>query len=83
MGSMEKGSIRYTDRQIEIAPYARIENGLIKAVTLDGYTVEINEKLYPNVLALNSVSLSVNNTVKVMIPNNQYSNMFILGKIGI
>lgn len=83
MGSMEKGSIRYTDRQIEIAPYTRIENGLIKAVTLDGYTVEINEKLYPNVLVLNSVSLSVNNTVKVMIPNNQYSNMFILGKIGI
>ena len=83
MGYLEQGMQRYTGKQMDDAPYTTVEVGLIKNKTVDGYTVDIHGQQYTNVLALNSVSLVTNDTVAILIPNNQYSNMFILGKLGV
>jgi formylmethanofuran dehydrogenase subunit D len=45
-----------------------------------GNRIEIKGKSYDNVLSIGNVVFDRNNVVYVLIPNGQYSNMFILGK---
>ena len=78
---LEKGIYRYVDSAISNAPYTIIQTGLIIASTADGYTVRVGNTEYTNVGTLSETSHADNDTVKVCIPNNQYSNMFILGKL--
>jgi len=80
---MVQGTTRYTDRLNEDAPYTRFVTGIVEEIKIDGYTVKINGTSYTKLMVLNGVSLSVNNTVQVVIPNNQDSNMFILGKLSL
>lgn len=82
MDNLTKGTIRYNNKQIDDAPYTSQRNGIVKASGLDGYTVEVDGVLYTNMLVLNGVSLSTNDTVIVIKPNNQFSNAYILGKLG-
>lgn len=68
------------ERAVANAPFARVKNGKIQSVNSDGtYSVIIDGKTYTNMRALNSSSFSANDIVKVIIAQNDYSNMFILG----
>ena len=75
---LEKGILKYVDSSIENAPYTQIYTGLIKASGVDGYTIDLNGVEYTNVPS--EGSFSTNDTIKVVIPNNQPSNMFILAE---
>lgn len=75
---LEKGIIRYVDSSILTAPYTQIFTSVIKSATSTGYTITIGGVEYTNVPSTGSVS--VNETVRVVVPNNQYSNMFIIAK---
>ena len=78
---LEKGVLRYFDAMLDKAPYDKTVGGVIKDSTASGYTVTIGNTDYTNVPTTSSTSHSVNDTVKVMIPQGQYNNMFILGKV--
>ena len=75
---LEKGIIRYVDSSIENAPNTHVYTGLIKSSSVDGYTIDLNGVEYTNVPSKGT--FSVNDTVRVVIPDNQYSNMFILAE---
>ena len=78
---LEKGIYRYVDSAVDNASSTHIYTGLIIASTADGYTVRVGNTEYTNVGTLSETSHVANDTVKVCIPNNQYNNMFILGKV--
>ena len=73
---LEKGILRYVDNSIENAPYTQVYTGLVKASGVDGYTISLNGVEYANIPSKGT--FLTNDTVRVVIPNNQYSNMFIL-----
>ena len=75
---LEKGIYRYVDSSIDNAPYTQIFTSIVKSATATGYTVSIGGIDYTNVPATGTAS--INETVRVVIPNGQYSNMFILSK---
>lgn len=81
MNFLEKGTARYTNELVGNAPYTRFKTGLVTAIGVDGTTVLIDGEEYTNLMKLNGVTLVVNDSVEVVIPNNQDSNMFILGKL--
>jgi len=82
MDDLTKGTMRYGSKQIDDAPYTRETRGRVISSGLDGYTIDINGKQFTNVMVLNGIALSTNDIVIVIIPNNQTSNMYILGKLG-
>ena len=63
------------------SPFNKNVNGRIVEVNPDGYTVEIQTRNYPNVKAINAQNLQVNDIVACCIPNNQMSQVYILGKL--
>lgn len=66
------------------APYTIIKNGIVTAINGKRYTVRINNAIYTNVFAIKGVeSISTGDVAICIIPNNQYSNMFILGVLDI
>ena len=81
MNYMEKGTERSINMQIENAPYTTIKTGRVISKQQDGYVVEINGVQYGKLMVLNGVSLTANNIVQLLVPNNNMSNMFILGKL--
>ena len=67
-------------KAVDDAPFAKVKNGIIEGVNSNGtYSVKIDGKTYENMRAINSYNFSVNDVVKVIIAQNDYSNMFILG----
>lgn len=46
------------------------------------YKIMINNVSYGNIRTLNGDTFQVNETVKIMIPQSNYNQMFILGKLG-
>lgn len=66
---------------VEKAPFNKTKNGRIVSVSPTGYTVEIENKEYPNVQAINATALQVNDIVVCSVPNNQMSQMYIIGKL--
>lgn len=63
------------------ASFDRVYTGIIKRVNSDNtYVVTISGNNYDNVPTIVD-GIGINNTVKVMFPQNQASQMFILGKI--
>ena len=82
MDNVERGTIRYNNKQMIDAPYNRMLTGRVTASTIDGYSVIVNDVTFTKLLVLNGVILSVNDIVQIIVPNNQSSNMFILGKLG-
>lgn len=63
------------------APFDKNVNGRVIEITPNGYTVEIQTRKYPNVKAINAQNLQVNDIVACCIPNNQMSQVYILGKL--
>lgn len=62
------------------APYTTIRNGIVTAINGKKYTVKINNAFYTNIYALKNVgTINIHDVVICIIPNNQYSEMFILG----
>lgn len=79
---LQKGIENYIKYAIE--PYSKqfgtaliISNG-----TNVGYKIKWNNKQYDNILSLNKLTLSTNDTIIVVSPNGQTNNIFILGKLG-
>lgn len=61
------------------APYDRTFLGIITAVNADGtYDVKIDGKVLQNTPAVGSGTLSVNNAVRVVFPQNNSNLRFIL-----
>ena len=76
--SIMQGVQYLIDESIKVAPFDRIKIGRILAKNDDGtYIVLVDGKEY-SMLALGSGGLYVGNVVKVLIPQNEYSAMFIL-----
>lgn len=66
------------EQNIASAPFDKVKNGKVLAINLDGtYRVSIEGKIY-NIPSLVRSGISVNSIVKILIPQNEYSNMFIL-----
>lgn len=67
-------------REISTAPYNQTKNGQVTKVTPHGYTVLIENKEYPNMLAINCANLVEGDVVVCAIPNGQMSQSYIVGK---
>lgn len=68
------------NKSLKDAPIDKTVTGLIKKVSEDNlYDILLENKLYLNVPSFFK-GLNVNDTVKVKIPQNQYSQMYIEGK---
>jgi hypothetical protein len=77
-----QGIAYYIKQTIEHSNITAIETGLIVSTGTDeGYKVKLNNLTYDNIKALNGAIFGVNDTIKVVIPNGNYNDMFILGKI--
>lgn len=75
-----KGIKFLVDNAVRDAPMDRTYSGLIKGKNPDNtYDVEIQGQIYTHVQSVFS-DLKENDTVKVRIPQNQYSQMYIDGK---
>ncbi|PNX46357.1 MAG: hypothetical protein BV457_07845 [Thermoplasmata archaeon M9B1D] len=79
---------KYVENSIENAPYVTMITALIISHDTYGYTIKTgvdsqgNDILYSGILInADMTTPSVNDTVKVLVQNNQYSNMFILCKL--
>jgi len=81
MNYMEKGTERSIDMQIANAPYTTVKTGRVISKEQDGYVVDVNGVQYGKLSVLNGVALTANNIVQLVVPNNNMSNMFILGKL--
>lgn len=80
---LQKGVDNAIKQAINNAPFDKTEIGKIVYVnSTDGtYNVELNKITYENIDTLNKMSFIINDMVKIMIPQNNYNNMFIYGKI--
>lgn len=66
------------------SPYTKIRDGIVTAINGKTYTVKIHKAIYNNIYTLKGTQqINVNDRVICIIPNNQYSNMFILGVLDI
>ena len=83
MEQIQKGIENAVNKAIKDAPFDKTEIGKIISInSSDGtYDVELNKITYENIDTLNNMSFNINDMVKVMIPQNNYNNMFIYGKI--
>ena len=80
---LKKGIDNAIKQAINNAPFDKTEIGKIVYVnsTNGTYNVELNKITYENIDTLNKMSFIINDMVKIMIPQNNYNNMFIYGKI--
>ena len=81
MSAIYKGIMYAIEQGIKEAPYDRTFIGLVKNTDLETntYTVLIDGHEYNDVIS--TIKADVNNTVIIMCPQNQLSQMFIYGKI--
>lgn len=78
MEALLNGIQYLVEQSVASAPFDKVKNGKVLAINLDGtYRVAIEGKTY-NIPALGNSGLVVNSIVKVLIPQNEYSSMFIL-----
>lgn len=84
MKSLLDGILFIVKDAISKAPYNQTFTGIVELVNADGsYKVLLNGNSYDNIRALkSSITISINDTVKIEVPQNQMSNMYILGKLG-
>lgn len=67
---------------IDKASYDRTFNAIVTNINSNGtYSVKINNIEYKNIRALSHLSVEINDSVKVTVPQNNYNYMFILGKL--
>ena len=73
----------YCDIKIANAQYAFTEIGIVTDTDYVHYTNTINVKgaIYTDVLSVGKIVYPKDSVVYCFVPNNQYNNMFILGKL--
>ena len=73
----------YCDIKIANAQYAFTEIGVVTDTDYVHYTNTVNIKgaIYTGVLSVGKIVYPKNSVVYCFVPNNQYNNMFILGKL--
>lgn len=72
----------YVESKLANAPFDKTKTGRVAVVEGKNlYTVEINGKLMTGVPTISTTPFTVNQIVKVLIPENQYSNMYIIGQL--
>lgn len=82
LDSLRRGIAYIAKRVFDENPRDLHQRGRILSYSVEGYTVLINGKEYTKVPALNNgIPLLVGDTVEIMIPNGQFSQMFIMGKL--
>ena len=76
-----EGMDYYVNNNIKNAPFDKTFIGLVTDTDLETntYTVKINNYDYTDVMSM--IKADINDTVIVMCPQNQLSQMFIYGKI--
>lgn len=81
MAALMQGIDYYVGGNIRYAPFDKTYIGLVVDTDLETntYTVKIDDYDYENVMS--TIRAYVNETVLVMCPQNQLSQMFIYGKI--
>lgn len=68
---------------ISKANFDKTETAIILEVKAGNfYKIKFNNIVYDNIRTLSGNTFTVNETVKVLIPQNNYNQMFILGKLG-
>ncbi len=78
--SLMSGIEYLVNKAVASAPFAIVKTGKIQSANANGtYSVMIDGKIYDNMAALNNNTFSVNDIVKIIVAQNDYSNMFILG----
>lgn len=80
---LQQGIVIAVAKAIKEAPFDKTEIGQIKEYNSDinTYNITLNNKTYENISTINGLSFSINDTVKILVPQNNYNNMFIYGKI--
>lgn len=70
-------------QEIDNAPFDKTRQAIILVNNSDGtYKIRLDGKEYDNISSYpSSTSIVVGSVVKVVIPNNQYSQMFLLTNI--
>lgn len=74
----------YVKQMLNKATFNKIETGVVISSDGDnGYVVKIKNKTYSDIKALgnNKIGYTSNDIVVLCVPNNQYSQMFILGTL--
>ena len=82
LNELKKGIQTYVSKMLENAPFDKTLVGLVKGVNSNGlYTVIINQQEYSNLTCLFNGLIQTNDFVKIRVPQNNYNNMYIEGKL--
>ena len=80
LDALMSGIEHLVEKAVANAPFAKVKTGIIEGVNGDGtYSIKIDDKTYENIRAISGDTFSVSDIVKIIIAQNDYSNMFILG----
>ncbi len=81
MSAIYKGIDYAIQQNIKEAPYDKTFIGLVTDTDLETntYTIIINGHVYNNIIS--TIKANINDTVIIMCPQGQFSQMFIYGKI--
>lgn len=72
-----QGIQNYTQECLARCGYDKTYTAIITNIVPNGYTILLNGNIYNNVPTIGGTCV-INETVKVVVPQNNYSNMFIL-----
>lgn len=85
MNSLMNGMIQYVRNEINNIPYVKTDIGIVKSVTLTNgkyiHTVTVRNFDYTGIKSLGNNEFTADSVVYILVPNGQYSNMFILGHL--
>jgi hypothetical protein len=79
---LEEGVLLYVDEQLDKAPFDKTDTAIITGTSEFGYTLLFKGKEYRDIKTIGGSCL-LNETVNIVIPQNNMNNMFILKPPGI
>lgn len=77
VNNFKDGVKTYVDERIKNAPFTKVYTGRVVDATEFGYRVLYNNKIYDSVPTIGGIC-TINETVRLVIPDNNMNNMFIL-----
>lgn len=77
MLEMIRGNKIMIDSYLSSNPSDKTKKGVVKKTGFSKYSVEVEGKIYDDIPTIGG-TCAINEVVRVMIPQNQYSNMFII-----
>lgn len=72
-----EGITFYVNERFKNAPFDKTDTAIIKGVSEFGYVIDYNKNLYADVRTIGGTCY-INETVKIMIPQNNMNNIFIM-----